>query len=123
MFPDAHSISAAPNSVSYRVSAQQISELVNQQASHRCLLHKSMSCEWPLTHEKNELEKSTPALRFPGLKSSLPVRGQIMVGPHIDIDCFIFRRPCFGRSLKPDSRMIVPPMAQESINKQVSFFL
>lgn len=46
-----------------------------------------------------------------------------MVDPNIGIDCFIFRKPCFGRSLKPASRMVAPPVVQESINKQEFFLL
>ena len=45
-----------------------------------------------------------------------------MVDPHIDIDYFTFRRPHFGGLLKPATRIIAPPMAQDSINKLTSFF-
>lgn len=69
------------------------------------------------------LEETFQLIDFSGFKASLPVRGQIMVDPNLGIDCFIFRRPCFSGSLKPASRMIAPYVAQESINKQVFFFL
>ena len=45
-----------------------------------------------------------------------------MVDPNIDIDYLTFRRPYFGGFLKPAARIIAPPMAQESINKQMFFF-
>lgn len=85
------------------------------------VLHKTRCFEEPPILEGSL--KPLQLLHFPGFKPSLTIRGQVLVGPNIGIDCFIFRGPCFSGLLKPAGRIVTPPVAWESISKQVfSFF-